>query len=135
MPWFRYLMFYKWIQRGSSILLHSGLNPAWHSWLPTRFSCCLNMKSVENILGYIRGQFCTFSRGSRKYPKMFKAHILFRENQCQAWSCYYVLLHFGVIFNADMRQKLLRYIINTTWILNVTKGYATILVNYVYFDD
>ena len=36
-----------------SILLHSGLNPAWHLWLSTRFSCCLKMKSVENILGYI----------------------------------------------------------------------------------
>ena len=37
-----------------SILLHSGLNPAWHFWLSTRFSCCLKIKSVENILGYIR---------------------------------------------------------------------------------
>ena len=35
----------------NSILLHSGLNPAWHFWLSTRFSCCLKMKSVENILG------------------------------------------------------------------------------------
>ena len=34
---------------GISILLHSGLNPAWHFWLSTRFSCCLKMKSVENI--------------------------------------------------------------------------------------
>ena len=41
----------------NSILLHSGLNPAWHFWLSTRFSCCLKMKSVENILGYIREQF------------------------------------------------------------------------------
>ena len=41
---------------GYSILLHSGLNPAWHFWLSTRFSC-LKMKSVENILGYIREQF------------------------------------------------------------------------------
>ena len=36
----------------NSILLHSGLNPAWNFWLSTRFSC-LEMKSVENILGYI----------------------------------------------------------------------------------
>ena len=28
----------------NSILLHSGLNPAWHFWLSTRFSCCLKMK-------------------------------------------------------------------------------------------
>ena len=66
----------------NSILLHSGLNPAWHFWLSTRLSCCLKMKSVENILGYIREQFYRFSRGckprenlwncSRKYTKMFK---------------------------------------------------------------
>ena len=65
-----------------SILLHSGLNPAWHFWLSTRFSCCLKMKSVETILGYIQEQFYRFSRGrkprenlwncSRKYSKMFK---------------------------------------------------------------
>ena len=65
-----------------SILLHSGLNPALHFWLSTRFSCCLMMKSVENILGYIREQFYRFSRGckprenlwnrSRKYTKMFE---------------------------------------------------------------
>ena len=47
----------------NSILLHSGLNPAWHFWLSTRFSCCLKMESVENILGYIREQFYKFSRG------------------------------------------------------------------------
>ena len=45
----------------NSILLHSGLNPAWHFWLSTRFSCCLKMKLVENILGYFRGQFYRFS--------------------------------------------------------------------------
>ena len=66
----------------NSILLHSGLNPAQHFWLSTRFSCCLKMKSVENILGYIREQFYRFSRGckprenlwncSRKYTIMFK---------------------------------------------------------------
>ena len=33
----------------NSILLHSGLNPARHFWLSTRFSCCLKMKSLENI--------------------------------------------------------------------------------------
>ena len=46
----------------NSILLHSGLNPAWHFWLSTRFSCCLKMKSVENILGHNREQFYRFSR-------------------------------------------------------------------------
>ena len=50
----------------NSILLHSGLNPAWHFWLSTRFSCCLKMKSVENILEYFLEQF------SRRYTKMFK---------------------------------------------------------------
>ena len=74
-----------WIKVGqwiNSILLHSGLNPAWHFWLSTRFSCCLKMKSVENILWCIGEQFYRFSRGckprenlwncSRKYTKMFK---------------------------------------------------------------
>ena len=83
--------------------MHSGLNPAWHFWLSTRFSCCLKMKSVENILGYIREQFYRFSRGckprenlwncSRKYPKIFETNFIFRQQKiefkCQAWSCYY----------------------------------------------
>ena len=100
----------------NSVLLHSGLNPAWHFWLSTRFSCCLKMKSVENILGYIREQFYRFSRGckpqenlwncSRKYPKMFKTDFIFRQRkiefqpECQAWSCYYAtgcFVHFWVI--------------------------------------
>ena len=54
----------------NSILLRSGLNPAWHFWLSTRFSCSLKMKSVENILGYIWEQFYRFS--SRKSLKLFK---------------------------------------------------------------
>ena len=53
------------VHSSNSILLHSGLNPAWHFWLSTRFSCCLKMKSVENILGYIREQFYRFSRGCK----------------------------------------------------------------------
>ena len=66
----------------NGILLHSGLIPDWHLWLSTRFSCCLKVKSVQNILGYIREQFYRFSRGckprenlwncSRKYTEMFK---------------------------------------------------------------
>ena len=44
----------------NGIFLHSSLNPVWHFWLSTRFSCCLKMKSVENILGYIREQFYRF---------------------------------------------------------------------------
>ena len=51
--------------RRNSILLHSSLNPAQHFWLSTKFSCCLKMKSVENILGYIREQFYRFSRGCK----------------------------------------------------------------------
>ena len=68
--------------QGNSILLHSELYPAWHFWLSTKFSCCLKIKSVENILGSIQEQFYRFSRGckprenlwncSRKYSKMFK---------------------------------------------------------------
>ena len=48
----------------------------------TAFLWCNSLKSVENILGYIREQFYRFSRGckprenlwncSRKYTKMFK---------------------------------------------------------------
>ena len=49
-----------------SILLHSGLNPAWHFWLSTRCSCCLKMKSVENILGYIWEQFYRFYKLFKK---------------------------------------------------------------------
>ena len=48
---------------GDSILLHSGLNAASHFWFQIRYSCCLKMKSVENISGYIREQFYRFSRG------------------------------------------------------------------------
>ena len=47
----------RWALFMNSILLQSSLNPAWHFWLSTRFSCCLKIKSVENILGYIREQF------------------------------------------------------------------------------
>ena len=101
----------------SSILLHSGLNPAWHFWLSTRFSCCLKMKSVENILGYVREQFYRFSRGckprenlwncSRKYTKMFKTDsflgnkkLSFNQNvwRDHATMQQDVLLHFWVIF-------------------------------------
>ena len=55
----------------NSILLHSGLNPAWHFWLSTRFSCCLKMKSVENILGYVREQFYRFSRGCKPQENLW----------------------------------------------------------------
>ena len=101
----------------NSILLHSGLNPAQHFWLSTRFSCCLKMKSVENILGYIREQFYRFSRGckprenlwncSRKYTKMFKTDsflgnkkLSFNQNvwRDHATMQQDVLLHFWVIF-------------------------------------
>ena len=98
-------------------MLHSGLNPAWHYWLSTRFSCCLKMKSVENILGYVREQFYRFSRGckprenlwncSRKYTKMFKTDsflgnkkLSFNQNvwRDHATMQQDVLLHFWVIF-------------------------------------
>ena len=99
------------------ILLHSGLNPAQHFWLSTRFSCCLKMKSVENILGYIREQFYRFSRGckprenlwncSRKYTKMFKTDSFLGNKKLSlnqnVWRDHAtmqqdVLLHFWVIF-------------------------------------
>ena len=86
------IVFYAWFSL-NSILLHSGLNPAWHFWLSTRFSCCLKMKSVENILGYIREQFYRFSRGckprenlwncSRKYPKIFETYFIFRQQKIE----------------------------------------------------
>ena len=81
----------------NSILLHSGLNSAWHFLLSTRFSCCLKMKSVEDILGYIREQFYRFLRGCKpqentlKFSKLisFLANKKSSLDQCQAWSCYY----------------------------------------------
>ena len=106
-----------WRKIKNSILLHSGLNPAWHFWLSTRFSCCLKMKSVENILGYIREQFYRFSRGckprenlwncSRKYTKMFKTDSFLGNKKLSlnqnVWRDHAtmqqdVLLHFWVIF-------------------------------------
>ena len=108
---------YFWTKSRNSILLHSGLNPAWHFWLSTRFSCCLKMKSVENILGYIREQFYRFSRGckprenlwncSRKYTKMFKTDSFLGNKKLSlnqnVWRDHAtmqqdVLLHFWVIF-------------------------------------
>ena len=109
----------------NSILLHGGLNPAWHFWLSTRVSFCLKMKSVENILCYIQGQFYRFSRVfkpwenlwncSRKYPIMFKTDFIFREQKiefkpmsdvvCYATGCF-------VTFSRDLlywnRAKTLR---------------------------
>ena len=80
-------------KKRNSILLHSGLNPAWYFWLSTKFSCCLKMKSVENILGYIREQFYRFSRGckprenlwycSRKYSKIFETYFIFRQQKIE----------------------------------------------------
>ena len=102
----------------NSILLRSGLYPAWLFWLSTRFSCCLKMKSVENIFGYIREQFYRFSRGckprenlwncSRKYPKMFETYFIFRQqksslNQCHAWSCNYAT-RFFITFLSDPKN-------------------------------
>ena len=108
---------YLFINRRNSILLRSGLYPAWLFWLSTRFSCCLKMKSVENILGYVREQFYRFSRGckprenlwncSRKYTEMFKTDsflgnkkLSFNQNvwRDHATMQQDVLLHFWVIF-------------------------------------
>ena len=100
-----------------SILFHIGLKPSWHFCLSTRFSCSLKMKSVENILGYIREQFYRFSRGckpwenlwncSRKYTKMFKADSFLGNEKLSlnqnVWHDHAtmqqdILLHFWVIF-------------------------------------
>ena len=104
----------------NSILLHSGLNPAWNFWLSTRFSCCLKMKSVENILGYIWEQFYRFLRGCKpreylwncsiKYPQIFKTYFIFRQqkielNQCQAWSCYYATGCFVAVWGDFFEPK------------------------------
>ena len=64
---------------GISILLHSGLNPAQHFWLSTRFSCCLKMKSVENILGYIREQFYRFSRGCKPRENIWPLSLKLKQ--------------------------------------------------------
>ena len=90
---FRTLPFGKLLMHYNSILLHSGLNPAWYFWFSTRFSCCLKMKLVENILGYIWEQIYRFSRGckpwdnlwncSRKYPKIFKTYFIFRQQKIE----------------------------------------------------
>ena len=73
-----------------SILLHRGLNPAWHFWLSTRFSCCLKMKSVENILGYVREQFYRFSRGCKPRENIFRQQKIEFIPECLALSCHYV---------------------------------------------
>ena len=91
----------------NSILLHSGLNPAWHFWL----------SEDENILGYIREQFYRFSRGcklwenlwncSRKNTKKFKTDSFLGNQKLSlnqnVWRDHAtmqqdVLLHFWVIF-------------------------------------
>ena len=77
-----------------------------HFWLATRFSCCLKMKSVENILGYIQPQENLWNC-SRKYTKMFKTYSFlgnkrssFNQNvwRDHATMQQDVLLHFWVIF-------------------------------------
>ena len=113
-------------KRNNSILLHGGLNPAWHFWLSTRFSCCLKMKSVENILGYVREQFYRCSRGckppenlwncARKYTKMFNTDpflgnkkMRFNQNvwRDHATMQQDVLLHFGVKSGWSMKKNIL----------------------------
>ena len=82
------------------------------------------MKSVENILGYIREQFYRFSRGckprenfwncSRKYTKMFKTDSFLGNKKSSlnqnVWRDHAtmqqdVLLHFWVIFFIKIRLK------------------------------
>ena len=71
--------------------MHSGLNPAWHFWLSTRFSCCLKMKSVENILGYIREQqiFEIVQENTIKCSKLihFRQQKIEFKPECLVWSC------------------------------------------------
>ena len=125
----------------NGILLHSGLNPAWHFWLSTRFSCCLKMKSIENISGYIREQFYRFLRGckprenlwnrSRKYPEIFETYFIFRQqktslNRCQAWSCYYATGCFVEFLGNFLAQLLV-------WVhlyLGATSNLGPLLLNY-----
>ena len=65
--------------------------PRFQGIIDKRFSCCLKIKSVENILGYI---LQIFEIVPRKYPKMVKIDFIFREQkiefipECQALSCY-----------------------------------------------
>ena len=87
----------------NGILLHSGLNPAWHFWLSTRFPCCLKMKSVENIYGIFNDNFADsreavslkkiFDIIQENTLKMFKTYFILRQQKIkfkpkfQAWSC------------------------------------------------
>ena len=115
---------------GNSILLHSGLNPACHLWFSTRLSCCLKMKSVENILGYVREQFYRFSRDCkprenlwnclRTYTEMFKTDsflgnkkLSFNQN---VWRDHVtmqqdVLLHFRGIFSYHNQAEIWKNIL------------------------
>ena len=113
-----------WLAIHTGTLLHSGLNLAWHFWFINKIFFCLKMKSVENILGYIREQFYRFSRGckpqenlwncSRKYTKMFKTDsfldnkkLSFNQNvwRDHATMQQDVLLHFWVIFLSILENE------------------------------
>ena len=101
----------------TSILLHSGLNPAWHFWLSTRFSCCLKMKSVENILRNIWEQFYRFSRGcklrenrwncSRNYTEMYKTDSFLGNKKLS--------LNQNVAFLGDIWWKLSLFFLPKFW--------------------
>jgi hypothetical protein len=72
-------------------LLHSGLNPAWHFWLSTRFSCFLKMKSVENNFTDFREAVSL-----KKIFEIVKENILECSKQknefkpeCLSWSYHY----------------------------------------------
>ena len=73
-----------------SILLHRDLNPAWHFWLSTRFSCCLKMKSVENNFKDFQEARENIWNCSRKYTKVLQTDSFLGNkknlNQCLAWS-------------------------------------------------
>ena len=114
--------------------LHSGLNTAWHFWFSTRFSCCLKIKSVENILRYFPGQFLQIIKYvakpreniwncSIKHPKIFKTDFIFKQQkikfkpECQVWSCYYATGGFVAVlgdFYTEMRPQYEKILLSST---------------------
>ena len=46
------------------------------AWIQPGIFCCLKMRSVENILGYIQEQFYRFSRGYKPWENLWICSIL-----------------------------------------------------------
>ena len=68
-----------------------------------RFSCCLKMKSVEKILGYIREQFYRFSRYVQHSTKVIGDH-----QRKIAWSLLFSswIFPYFFLFFLDLKQRM-----------------------------